>query len=157
MTVPSNLVPTKITDLPVAPAPTASGTIPIVIGGVLYQAIFSDVAGSAEVPAARIIAAGTGLTGGGNLTQDRTIAVANGGIGDTQLDNSGVVAGTYGSSTQIPVVEVNAKGRVIGVTLTAPSFAGLVPDGRMIIAGTGLSGGGNFAVCNCIFQWITPL
>lgn len=143
MTVPSNLVPTKITDLPVAPAPTASGTIPIVIGGVLYQAVFSDVAGSAEVPSSRIIAAGTGLTGGGNLTQDRVIAVANGGIGDTQLDNSGVVAGTYGSSTQIPVIQVNAKGRVIGVTLTAPSFAGLVPDSRQIIAGTGLSGGGD--------------
>jgi len=143
MTVPSNLVPTKITDLPVAPAPTASGTIPIVIGGVLYQAVFSDVAGSAEVPSSRIIAAGTGLTGGGNLTQDRVIAVANGGIGDTQLDNSGVVAGTYGSSTQIPVIQVNAKGRVIGVTLASPSFAGLVPDSRQIIAGTGLTGGGN--------------
>jgi hypothetical protein len=143
MTVPSNLVPTKITDLPVAPAPTASGTIPIVIGGVLYQAVFSDVAGSAEVPASRIIAAGTGLTGGGNLTEDRVIAVAAGGIGDTQLDNSGVAAGTYGSSTQIPVIEVNAKGRVIGVTLASPSFAGLVPDSRQIIAGTGLSGGGN--------------
>jgi hypothetical protein len=127
----------------VAPAPTASGTIPIVIGGVLYQAVFSDVAGSAQVPSSRIIAAGTGLTGGGNLTQDRVIAVANGGIGDTQLDNSGVVAGTYGSSTQIPVIQVNAKGRVIGVTLTAPSFAGLVPDSRQIIAGTGLSGGGD--------------
>jgi hypothetical protein len=127
----------------VAPAPTASGTIPIVIGGVLYQAVFSDVAGSAEVPASRIIAAGTGLTGGGNLTQDRVIAVANGGIGDTQLDDSGVVAGTYGSSTQIPIVEVNAKGRVIGVTLTAPSFAGLVPDSRQIIAGTGMIGGGD--------------
>ena len=143
MTVPSNLVPTKITDLPVAPAPTASGTIPIVIGGVLYQAIFSDVAGSAEVPSSRTITAGTGLTGGGNLTQDRTIAVANGGIGDTQLDNSGVAAGTYGSSTQIPVIQVNAKGRVIGVTLASPSFAGLVPDSRQIIAGSGLSGGGN--------------
>lgn len=143
MTVPSNLVPTKITDLPVAPAPTASGTIPIVIGGVLYQAVFSDVAGSAEVPASRIIAAGTGLTGGGNLTQDRVIAVAAGGIGDTQLDDSGVAAGTYGSSTQIPVIQVNAKGRVIGVTLASPSFAGLVPDSRQIIAGSGLTGGGN--------------
>jgi hypothetical protein len=32
---------------------------------------------------------------------------------------------------------------VIGVTLASPSFAGLVPDSRQIIAGTGLSGGGN--------------
>lgn len=143
MTVPSNLVPTRITDLPVAPAPTASGTIPIVINGVLYQAVFSDVAGSAEVPASRVIAAGTGLTGGGNLTQDRTIAVANGGIGNTQLDDSGVVAGTYGSATEIPVIQVNSKGRIVGVTLAVPSFAGLVPDSRMIIAGTGLIGGGN--------------
>jgi hypothetical protein len=143
MTVPSNLVPTRITDLPVAPAPTASGTIPIVIGGVLYQAVFSDVAGTAEVPASRIIAAGTGLTGGGNLTQDRTIAVAPGGIGDTQLDTTGVVAGTYGSATEIPQIVVNAQGRIVGVQLVSPSFAGLVPETRNLFAGSGLLGGGN--------------
>jgi hypothetical protein len=143
MTVPSNLVPTRITDLPVAPAPTASGTIPIVIGGVLYQAVFSDVAGTAEVPASRIIAAGTGLTGGGNLTQDRTIAVAPGGIGDTQLDTTGVVAGTYGSATEIPQIIVNAQGRIVGVQLVSPSFAGLVPETRNLFAGSGLLGGGN--------------
>jgi hypothetical protein len=44
-----------------------------------------------------------------------------------QLRNSGVTAGTYGSSTQIPVVSVDVRGRVVGLltvnvdTLTAQS------------------------------------
>lgn len=145
MTIPSNLVPTRITDLPVAPSPTGTGTVVVVIGGVTYQAVFNDLLTSVEVPASRTITAGTGLTGGGDLTQNRTIAVADGGIGNTQLDNSGVVAGTYGSATEIPQFVVNAQGRITGVTLISPSFAGLVPDSRQIIAGTGLTGGGNLS------------
>lgn len=45
------------------------------------------------------------------------------------LANSGVLAGTYGSATQVPVFAVDAKGRVTGVTNTAinliSSLAGL--------------------------------
>lgn len=38
------------------------------------------------------------------------------------LDNSGVVAATYGSATSVPVVTVDAKGLVTGVTDTAITF-----------------------------------
>ena len=41
----------------------------------------------------------------------------------TTLDNSGVVAGTYGSSTAVPVFNVDAKGRVTSVTNTGINFA----------------------------------
>lgn len=48
---------------------------------------------------------GSGLQGGGNLTQDRNLS----------LTETGVVAGTYGSATSIPSFNVDAKGRITGV------------------------------------------
>lgn len=51
---------------------------------------------------ARAIIAGTGLTGGGDLTADRTLALA-----DTT-----VAAGTYGSTTAYPQITVDAQGRI---------------------------------------------
>lgn len=56
------------------------------------------------------LTAGTGLTGGGSLDQSRTIA----------LETSGVAAGTFGSSTQIPVLTVDATGRVTSVQNVNP-------------------------------------
>lgn len=44
-------------------------------------------------------------------------------VGATVLSNSGVTAGAYGSSSQIPVVTVDAKGRVTSVS-TAPAPTG---------------------------------
>lgn len=38
----------------------------------------------------------------------------------TTLSNSGVTAGTYGASSQIPVLQVDAKGRVISASSVAP-------------------------------------
>ena len=78
MTVPSNLVPTAITSLPVAPSPTGTGTMVIVIGGVTYQAVFNDVLGQVEVPAttaststttgALVVGGGVGIAGALNAT-----------------------------------------------------------------------------------------
>jgi hypothetical protein len=61
------------------------------------------------VPDSRTITAGTGLTGGGNLTADRTLAI----------DSTGVSASTYGSATQVPVVAVNAQGQITSATNTS--------------------------------------
>jgi len=54
--------------------------------------------------------AGTGLVGGGTLVANRTFA----------LETSGVSAGTFGSSTQIPVLTVDDKGRVTSIANVTP-------------------------------------
>jgi hypothetical protein len=143
--VPTNLIPTRITQLPEAPVADPAGYFPIVISGTTYKVQFSQIQGNVEVPASRLINAGTGLTGGGSLSQDITIAVANGGIGDSQLDTTGVAAGTYGTGALVPVITVNAQGRVTSLSTTALSISGYVPDNRQIVAGVGLSGGGNLS------------
>lgn len=143
--VPTNLIPTRITQLPEAPVADPAGYFPIVISGTTYKVQFSQILGNVEVPASRQINTGTGLTGGGSLSANLTIAVANGGIGNDQLDTTGVAAGTYGSGSAIPVVTVNAKGRVTGVSTTGLVISGYVPDNRQIVAGTGLAGGGNLS------------
>lgn len=56
------------------------------------------------------VSAGTGLSGGGDLSANRTISMPNVGT-----------AATYGSSTVIPVITTDAQGRVSGVTATALS------------------------------------
>ena len=141
--VPTNLIPARITQLPEAPVADPAGYFPIVISGTTYKVQFSQIQGNIEVPASRIINAGTGLTGGGSLSADITIAVANGGIGDQQLDTTGVSAGTYGDGSNVPVVTVNTKGRVTSLSTAPLVISGYVPDSRQIVAGTGLSGGGN--------------
>ena len=158
-TVPSNLVPTKISDLPVAPNPTSSATMVCVIQGVTYQVPFIDLQSTVSVPASRLINTGGGLQGGGDLSQDRTLSIATGGVTNDKLAVNGVAAGTYGSGTTIPVVTVDTKGLVTGVSTTALVISGYVPDTRQIIAGTGLTGGGNLQAdrtISMVFSSTTP-
>lgn len=61
------------------------------------------------------LTAGTGLSGGGDLTANRTFAIAN----------TGVSAATYGSSTQIPVIAVNAQGQITSASNTTLSAASI--------------------------------
>ncbi len=143
MTVPSNLIPTSITQLPVAPNPTSSATMVCVIGGITYQVPFIDLQSTVSVPASRRIDTGGGLQGGGDLSADRTLSIATGGVTSDKLADSGVAANTYGSGTMIPVLTVDAKGLVTSATETALVISGYVPDTRQIIAGNGLTGGGN--------------
>ena len=143
MTVPSNLVPTSITQLPVAPNPTSSATMVCVIGGITYQVSFIDLQSTVSVPASREINTGGGLQGGGDLSANRTLSIATGGVTSDKLAVSGVTAGTYGSGATVPVVTVSSKGLVTGVTETPLVISGYVPDTRQIIAGAGLTGGGN--------------
>jgi hypothetical protein len=78
-----------------------------------------------------ILSPGTGLEGGGDLSANRTIT----------LSDTGVVAGTYGSTTSIPVLTVNSQGQ-----LTSSSEVGItVGDATLTIStGTGLVGSGIF-------------
>jgi hypothetical protein len=130
-----------------------------VIQGVTYQVPFIDLQSTVSVPASRLINTGGGLQGGGDLSQDRTLSIADGGVTNAKLADNGVVAGTYGSGSLIPVITIDAKGLVTNVSTTALVISGYVPDTRQIIAGTGLSGGGNLQAdrtINMVFSSTTP-
>ena len=77
----------------------------------------TDISGT--VPTSRTITAGTGLSGGGDLSANRTLAIAN----------TGVTATTYGSASSVPVVAVNAQGQITSATSTAIAIANTAVSG----------------------------
>jgi hypothetical protein len=114
----------------------------IVYQGNNYQIRVGDLLSVAGVPTSTQVIAGTGMTGGGQLTGNVTLSIANGGVGSTQLASSGVTAGVYGNATNIPVVTVDSTGRVTAATTTPATVSGYVPTTTQVIAGNGLTGGG---------------
>ena len=85
------------------------------------------------------VATGTGLTGG-PVTSTGTISLAN----------TAVVAAAYGSDTQVGTFTVDAQGRLttaanVAISISVANVSGAVPNTVNVIAGTGLSGGGNLA------------
>jgi hypothetical protein len=74
------------------------------------------------------ITAGAGLTGGGDLTVNRTLAIAT----------TGVTGGTYGSSVNIPVLTLNDKGQVTNATVvtTTPFVFNVQNVGTLVANGT---------------------
>ena len=140
--VPSNLIPTRVTQLPIAPVADANSLMMIVYQGNNYQIRVGDLLSVAGVPNTTQVIAGTGMTGGGQLTGNVTLSIANGGVGTTQLASSGVTPGTYGTATDIPVFTVDSTGRVMAATSIPATISGYVPTTTQVIAGSGLSGGG---------------
>lgn len=140
--VPSNLIPTRVTQLPLAPVADPDSLMMIVYQGNNYQIRVGDLLSVAGVPITTQVIAGTAMAGGGALSGNVTLSVAGGGIGTTQLANSGVTAGVYGTATDIPVFTVDATGRVMSATTIPATISGYVPTTRQVIAGTGLTGGG---------------
>ena len=140
--VPSNLIPTRVTELPLAPVADPDSLMMIVYQGNNYQIRVGDLLSVAGVPITTQVIAGTAMAGGGALSGNVTLSVAGGGIGTTQLANSGVTAGVYGTATDIPVFTVDATGRVMSATTIPATISGYVPTTRQVIAGTGLTGGG---------------
>lgn len=67
------------------------------------------------------ISAGTGLTGGGDITANRTISMPNVGT-----------AGTYGSASLVPVITTDAQGRVSAVTTAAITSSQWVDSGGFL-------------------------
>lgn len=116
---------------------TVSLTLPSVgpgAGAIAYPAsitldaqgrVSAASAGSAPAPATRTITAGTGLTGGGDLSADRTLAIAA----------TTVSAASYPTSGQIPTFTVNAQGQLTTAgsttTLTGPAISGPTLSGTL--------------------------
>lgn len=125
-----------ISGLPFGVGPmTGNESFPGVAGGVTYQWALSQMLQAIPggyVPNSREINTGTGLSGGGDLSANRTLILAD----------TAVSPGIYGAATTIPQVTVDQQGRLTSVVNVPVSFAGFVPDTRQVIAGTGLSGGG---------------
>jgi hypothetical protein len=87
----------------------AGGSITAVAlpAGIDHNSLLNFVANKHTDHSTVSITAGTGLTGGGDITATRTISMPNTGT-----------AGTYGSGTQIPVITTDAQGRVTNITPT---------------------------------------
>ena len=77
----------------------------------------TDISGT--VPTSRTITAGTGLTGGGDLSANRTLAIAT----------TGVFATTYGSASSVPVIAVNTQGQITSATNTTIAIANTAVSG----------------------------
>lgn len=86
-------------------------------------------------PTTRTISAGTGLSGGGDLSANRTLSLAN----------TAVTAASYGSATQVATFTVDAQGR-----LTAAS------NTNIAIANTAVSGLGTMSTQNSNAVTIQP-
>ena len=140
--VPTNLIPVQITGLPEYLGTSTLGYFAYSLEGRSYKVQFSQLAAVGAVPSTRVIGTGNGLQGGGDLSQNRTISIIPNGIGYSQLDFTGVTAGTYGSADTIPAITVDATGRVTTVVDTPIVLADYVPSSRTITAGGGLTGGG---------------
>ena len=143
--VPSNLIPTRITGLPEYLGTSTLGYLPYVIEGLTYKVQFSNIAAVGAVPSTREINTGSGLSGGGDLSANRTLFILPGGVDDSMLTTTGVTAGSYGSAENVPVLTINAQGRVTAATNTPIVLSNYVPTSRTITAGAGLSGGGDLS------------
>jgi len=140
--VPTNLIPTTITQLPTAPVADENSLMMIVYQGNNYQIRVGDLLSVAGVPTSTQVIAGTGMTGGGALTGNVTLSIAPGGVGSAQLANSGVTPGVYGDDVNIPVFTVDSTGRIMAASSIPVAVSGYVPESRQVIAGDGLNGGG---------------
>ena len=92
------------------------------------------------VPEGRQVIAGTGLSGGGDLSADRTLAVLYGTTAGTAAQGNDARL----SDARTPTAHASSH-FTGGSDPIAATNIGAVPEGRQIIAGTALTGGGTLA------------
>lgn len=108
-----------------------------------------NLAGTAVQPN-RTIATGAGLTGGGDLSQDRTLALSTGSIASLAKADSAVQP-ERSVSAGSGLVGGGTLAANIALALSSTSLASLaladtsVQPSRKLTAGTGLTGGGDFS------------
>jgi len=113
---------------------TTLNPVPVGTGAVTFAQASTT---GAAVPPARKVEAGEGLSGGGDLTQNRSLKLNIAG-----LDTLGTVdpAADY-----VAVVDASDSGKQKKALAGLIAAAGSVPSSREITAGAGLSGGGALA------------
>ena len=129
----------------------SAGSDPIPAGALAQSQVANlttDLA--ARVPITRTITAGTGLSGGGDLSANRTLSVVYGTSGvdacvgnDARLSNARTPtahASTHGVAGSDPVTVAISQVSNLSTTLS-----GKVDTTRQVIAGTGLTGGGDLS------------
>jgi hypothetical protein len=121
------------------PSVGGSGLVKVING--VFQSPASkllneDVATNAAISLSKLamsevsVLAGNGLTGGGDLSTSRTLALAT----------TGIPAITAGSSSVVPVITTNIYGQITALTTEAIAVSG-TGTVTSITAGTGLTGG----------------
>lgn len=107
-------------------------------GNVAINIAVANVAGA--VSNTVNVIAGTGLSGGGNLSSNVTLSLAS----------TSVAAGNYGTAASVGQFTVDAQGRLtsaanVAIDIAVANVSGAVVNTTTITAGTGLTGGGNLA------------
>lgn len=125
-----------------------AGSDPVTIAQTQVTGLVTALNGKASILTS--INAGTGLSGGGNLSVDRTLAVAFGSTGttacvgnDARLSDARTPtahAASHGVAGGDPITIAQSQ-----VTSLVSDLAGKVPTSRTVTAGTGLTGGGDLS------------
>lgn len=112
---------------------TSSGTIQLTLGDITPTSVQS----SGTILGSNL--AGTN-TGDQTITLTGDITGSGRNTFDTTLSSSGVTAGTYGSTSSIPIITVDAKGRVTNATMTT------IPIGTGTVTSVQANGGNGVLV-----------
>jgi hypothetical protein len=94
--------------------------------------VLNNAATTTRVNADKIAAPGVVVASDITVTGDlnaMNLQVKNDAIGAAELASTTVTAGTYGSATQVPQIQVDADGRLTGVSLVTISASGGSPSG----------------------------